>query len=449
MVCIARILPLLDDTAQPFHVEALAGVIKPRWIEDALRIAGRQSRRRRLLPASLALWILILLALFRRHSCANVLGMLAGSAWAKRHWPQGKPPSDSALTQARDRLGLEPVRLLFDRSAETFFREAPGRYLADRRLVSLDGVVGHTPDSDENRKHFGSQPCDRGPTGAYPMLRAVVLVDVGSRMVVGVRYGPYATSEMTLAREMLPQMPAQAIVCMDRNFPSFSFLWALHEQKTDFIVRVKQRMTGKTIRRLGPHDRLIRVRLRGVRGRQPDLPETWTLREVTFRPRRGYEAIRVYTSLRDPVEAPAGDVARAYAARWEEEVAFDEIKTHLLDRTTVNRPVLFRGQTPMRVEQELYATFIAYNAIRMLLSKAAGIVGTTPDRLSFTVGLERIREAVRDMSADRTVNLPRRYQELLRALTHMRVRKRPGRSNPREVKIKMSSYLRKRSPHAA
>ena len=127
MASIAEIVADLDVGSQNFTVEALSLVIKPEWIHEALRRSGRQSCRVRLLPAPLGLWLIVLLSLFRRHSYVNLLGLLAGSLWAQRYWPRCTPPSGPALTQSRDRLGVEPARLLFEQSSESFLASTPGK----------------------------------------------------------------------------------------------------------------------------------------------------------------------------------------------------------------------------------------------------------------------------------------------------------------------------------
>ena len=138
-------------------------------------------------------------------------------------------------------------------------------------------------------------------------------------------------------------------------------------------------------------------------------------------------------------------LAELYHERWEEEGAFDEVKTHLCDCTQVNRPVMFRSKTPERVEQELYGLFIAHNAVRMIMARAAALLPICCLRLSYTATIERIREATRDMMRTRTVLLRERYDEMLQAITRSKVPKRPDRHNPRAVKMKMSRYPLKRT----
>jgi hypothetical protein len=281
-------------------------------------------------------------------------------------------------------------------------------------------------------------------------MRVVTLLDTGSRLTVALRSSPYATGEMTLARSLIPSVPSDALLLLDRNFAAYELLWDLHHGRgAHFVVRIKRNMNARTVRRLGPGDRLVRIRFHPpLRRRRPELPRHWILREVTYCPKPGHEPIRVLTPLLDPTQVPPQEIATAEGLRWEHETALDETKTHLLDRTTANRPVSSRSETPSRVEQELYGIFVAHNLVRMLLHRAAAQAGKEPLHLSFTAALERIREAVRDMMAMATPRLPERYAPLLSNLARVVVPRRPGRSNRREVKIKMSSYPCKGTRHA-
>ena len=183
---------------------------------------------------------------------------------------------------------------------------------------------------------------------------------------------------------------------------------------------------------------------RALRRARPDLPASWLLREITYQPPRGAETVRLFTTLLLAEEIGRDELIELYPDRWEEETGYDEMKTHLCGCTTVNRPVVLRSKRPQRIEQELYGLLIAYNAVRVTIAQAADVAQCPPRRVSFTSALERIREAVRDMMQAATSRLMQRYARLLIAITRVLVPLRPGRTNPREVKVKMSGYPLKR-----
>jgi len=440
----------LEHDQEDFVVEALAEALRPEWIQEALAESGRASIRERLLPARFIVWFVILLGLFRRASYANLLEKLAGTWWTSRRWPRSKPPCTSAVTKARDRLGVEPARRLFERSAETWIDDSAGLCLGGRRVYALDGTTCKPPDTPENRSHWGKPGASRG-TAAYPQLRLVSLMDVGTRLVKAFRYGPYRTGEMSLARELLSTVGKGDVVLLDRNFPAYDFLWDLKSgREADFVVRIKKSMKMCVLRELSAGDAIVEVEIpRYLRRKRPDMPRRWILREITYRPEGAEEEIRLLTTLLNDHVVPKEALAEGYGRRWEEETSIDEIKTHLCKCSTITEPTLFRSRTPERVEQELYGLMIAYNATRWTISKAAMTEGVSPLRVSFTAALERLREAVQDMMRMPTRQLPQRYKLMLEAIGRAKIPIRPNRRYPRAVKIKMSGYPLKRSSHAA
>ena len=437
---IGKVEKYLEEN-QEFVVEALTKELHLAWVKEALRLTARESVRCRKLPAATTIWIVVLLCLFRRVSYANLLEKLMGLAWTRKHWGEEKPPGTKALTRARDRLGKEPLRQLFEQSSRVWIDDSPGRLLGGRRLYCLDGSTLKTSDSPENRQRWGKPGASRG-SAAYPQMRVVMLADAGTRMIRAVRYGPYRRAEIDLARELLPEIDRDTIVVEDRNFLAYEWHWdVVHRRHADFIVRLKRNIKPRLIKRFSQGDELVDIEIpRALRRRRKDLPRTWRLRLITFLPEGAKLALRLLTSLTDPRQFPKEEVAQGYGDRWQEETIMDEMKTHLCACATVNRAVVFRSEAPERVEQELYALLLAYNVLRRIMSRAAADAQVCPHRISFVSTLERVREAIWDMGRLNVLLLPSRYRAMVKAIGRARVPLRPGRWNPRAVKIKMSSY---------
>lgn len=123
----------------------------------------------------------------------------------------------------------------------------------------------------------------------------------------------------------------------------------------------------------------------------------------------------------------------------------DELQTHMADCSTVNRPVVLRSRKPMRIKQELFGMFIAYNAVRGVMADVADEYTVEPTRLSFVGTLERLREYLREAVLDPEMT-PQRRRHLMRlAIFRSQSPKRPHRHYPRAVKVKMSGYPLKRN----
>ena len=443
----------LDHRPDRFALEALSGVLHQEWIRDAIAVCGHRAERVRQLPVRLTLWVVILLGLFRRHSYVNLLGMLFETGRARRLWAgRGGPPSSSALSKARDRLGVAPLKHLFEKSARQWTAAVEGLYFHGRRVFAVDGSTLRLPDTPSIEALFGRPGSSRGRT-SYPQLRLVSLRDAATRICRAVRFGPYGKGEITLAQELLQDVESGSLLLVDRNFPAYEFLWDLHQGGADFVVRLKRHMKFEVVEEIAPGDEIVRVHLpRHLRRTRPDLPVAWLLRHITYRPAGSREEIQLLTTLLLVEEISGDEIASLYPVRWEEETGYDEFKTHLCVTTTITQPTSLRSKTPERIEQELYGLLIAYNALRATMALAATRAQTKHPhpalRVSFIHALERLREATRDMMQAATTRLVERYEHLLDAIARILVPLRPGRHYPRAVKRKMSNYPLKAAARA-
>jgi hypothetical protein len=174
------------------QVDALARVLPPEMIEAVLKESGRESDRERKLPATLVVWLVIGMGLYRHLSVENVLERIATTL--KWRW-RGSSPCATSLTTARDRLGWEAVRLLFRRFAAHLSAKFRSKNLwHGLEAFTLDGTCFMAPDTPENEAWFGRPKCSGGRRSAFPQLRAVMIVGVWTHVVAHAVFGPYTTS---------------------------------------------------------------------------------------------------------------------------------------------------------------------------------------------------------------------------------------------------------------
>jgi hypothetical protein len=434
----------LEKRGAGFAVESLAKELRQEWVEDALRLAGRESVRVRLLPATLTVWLVVLMGLHRRTSYVNLLEKLDGTWWTRERWSPDKPPCSRAVTKARDRIGIEPMEMLFDRSAGEWLTQTDGLVVRGLRVQAIDGTTMKTPDTPKNSRRFGRPGSSRG-RAAYPQLRIVALADVGTRIIKAARWSRYRKAEVDMVRDIVSEIAPGTLSLLDSALFAYDLLWSIYVRAASFLARLGAQAKPKVLRELGPGDALVEVTLRSYhRRRHSDMPRKWTLRMITYRPEGADEDIRLLTDLMPESGFTHDELADLYHDRWEDETIFDEIKTHLCDCATVNRPVVFRSKIPDRVVQELWGMLIAYNAIRKTMHEAARRKELDARRVSFTSATERVREATYEMMRLPTARLAGRYEQMLAAIARVVVPKRPGRRFPRAVKIKMSCYPLKR-----
>jgi hypothetical protein len=317
-----------------------------------------------------------------------------------------------------------------------------------KRMYAIDGSSFKTPDTPENDNTYGRPGTARGRAG-YPQMRAVLLVDLGARIVVAEKHGAFKTSEIELAREVVKELPPGSLSLLDRNFYSTDLLYDVREGGRDFVVRIKANTRVRKLQKLGAGDWLVEVDVPWkARDKRPDLPRVMRLRLIEYTPPGGTEKIRLLTSLLNAVQVKAAEIANLYHERWGIETVVDEIKTHLCGCQTVDRAVFFRSKTPERIEQEWYGILLAYNAVRRVISVAAARTRAAPVRLSFTAALERLRDTLNEMLRLPTWRLPACYERMMKQIARNTVPSRPWRKNARVVKIKLSQYPVKRKRSA-
>jgi len=427
----------------PEHFEQFAAALEPAWIQQALSATGTATVRRRKLPAEQAVWLVIGMGLFRDRSIAAVaqhLRLVLPESTAKQ--PAGALTS-SALVQARQRLGVEPLSELFRQSAEHWaFRAADAQRWRGLAVYGVDGSTLRIADTPENDSSFGRPGSSRGGGAAYPQLRLVTVMALRAHLLAGLALGPYRTAEATLAETLWNQIPDDSLTILDRGFLSYGPLHRLQSQgrSRHWLIRARAKLKWRVLRRLGVHDHLVEVTLsKPSRRADPQLPETLQVRAMRYQ-RRGFRAQTLLTSLTDSQRYPAAEIAAVYHERWELELAFDEIKTHTLEREET-----LRSRTPARVYQEVWGLAIGYNLVRLAMARAAAQVGLPPIRLGYRHALMLIREFWR-LAAITTGPglLPHHIEHLHHELALLVLPPRRPRRYPRAVKIKMSNYPRKR-----
>ena len=417
----------------PDRFETLKEHLKPEWIVDALMWTGTTSVRRRRLPAEQVVWLVIGMGLFRSEPIERIVDMLDLAE------PDGKNTlvAKSAITQARQRLRPEAVRFLFEVTAsEWAVRSANAHQWRGLTLFGLDGTTMRVPDSEENRAAFGGQSGRSGASG-YPQVRAVALMALRSHVLSAFRFADYHTGEVTLARQVWNELPEDSLVIVDRNFLVKSDLYALEcSGGRHWLTRAKSNTRWTVIQRLGKNDELVELELKGT-----GFPSAYPVRAIQYQ-RKGYPRSTLLTSLTDSERFPAKELVELYHERWELEIAYDEVKTHLLDRQES-----IRSRTPQGVEQELWGIALAYNLVRVEMERIAVQAKVLPTRISFTAALALIRDELSRMGGPRFSpgTIPKRLEHMRRHLKRLVLPpRRSQRIFPRAVKIKMSNYPRKR-----
>jgi hypothetical protein len=361
----------LGVIAKFFPVEKVRGVLEK---------TGRASVRERDLPAHVVVYYVIALALYMRSSYREVLRcLLEGVQWLLDPSAVVKVAGKSGISQARNRLGAEPMKELYELVvAPIAERQTKGAWYRHWRLVSLDGSTLDVADTAGNEEAYGRPGASRGAS-AFPQIRFVGLLENGTHVLWGARMAGYATDELTLAQQVVPALQKGMLCLADRFFPSYQLWQAAAKTGADLLWRTRQNARLDVDRRFSDGSYLSRLYASTSDRRQQRHAIVVRAIDYHLQDVPGAEPVyRLITTILDPEQAPAPELAALYHERWEIETALDELKTHLR-----GAQIVLRSKTPELVEQELYGLLMAHFAIRGLMHEAALRADEDPDRLSF------------------------------------------------------------------
>ena len=365
-------------------------------IESALKKTGKESIRKRDLPAHVVVYYVIALAFYMQSSYREVLRcLLEGIKWILGPEAIIKVTGKSGISQARTRLGWEPVKQLHDEIVKPIAIESTkGAWYKHWRLVSVDGSTLDTADEKCNEEAFGRPPSNRG-SSAFPKLRFVSLVENGTHVLFGTRMGSYETGEITLAKEVLTSISKGMLCLADRNFYGFELWKQASDTGADLLWRIKGNIDLPCENRLPDGSYLSRVYASQRDRRHKENGVIVRVIEYRLEGVEGAEPIyRLLTTILDHEIAPAEELAALYHERWEIETALDELKTHLRGSN-----IVLRSKTPDLVRQEFYGLMMAHFAIRGLMHEAALKVDEDADGLSFLHAVRVVRRKIASFAA--------------------------------------------------
>jgi len=437
-------LPADDSGRILDRLAGLEQVIRPDDLRQALAATGRVNTCDCVLTYEVILWVVLAMGLLTDLPIRQVFKHA-------RRLRAGEPsPGRSNLCMARRRLGVAPVRHLFGRVARPLARpETPGAFYHRLRLMGIDGVVLDVPDSAANATAFGRPSAGPRGDGAFPQVKELSLVELGTHAEVAFVVRPGGSDERAMVAGRLGHLTPGMPLLLDRAFFSDERWRQLEATGVRLLVRVVKSMILRPIRPLADGSYLAKVyRNDSDRRKDRDGVVERVIRYTLDDPQRvghGVEHVLI-TNLLDEAAHPADGLIILYPERWEEELTFDEQKTHQ-DPRRATKPAQLRSETPAGVLQELYALSLGHFVIRSLMSEAAGTAGLDPDALSFTGCFQILKCRLPECESTTPAKFEAWYRGVLWEMQAERTDPRRNRINPRVIKRKMSKWKKKRPEH--
>ena len=398
----------------------LAAFVPRDAVDDAVAAAGKQAKRSDgKLPPHVMVYFVMALALFTEDDYEEVAARLTETLTAWGCWDDSwSVPASGGITQARQRLGYEPMKHLFAEVAAPVAEELTGgAFLGPWRLMAIDGFEWDAPDTAENAAAFGfaGTGADEAGRPAYPKVRVVSISECASHAVADAAMGAVAgkgAGEQSLARKLYRRLDEDWLLIADRNFFNWADWCTAADSGAQLLWRVKSDLTLPVLQILpdGSYSSvLVSPKIRGKAraglieaaraGQDLDEDQARYVRvieyEVPDRDGDGKgEVIALVTTITEMTAAPAPLLAEAYAQRWEHETGNAQLKTYLRGPGRV-----LRSKSPDMVRQEIYGYLLTHYALSALICRAATEAGVDPDRVKFKRTVRIVRRRAADPAA--------------------------------------------------
>ena len=351
----------------PGFLEAWGRLIGPRGVPT---VAARRGRKPRV-PLTQVLPALTYHVMQDAGTLAEHLFQLFRTPLANSSW------SDRRLRLPWEIFAELMRRALRPRATPRQHRDA---FWRGWRLVGLDGTQFSLINTPQVTATVEKARTRRG-RAAFAKITTAVLLEIGLHNPLAAGIGRRGESEWALAQRLLAQLPKRALLLADRLYGVTAFAraaqTACQRVGSQFLLRASRTVKPRLIKRLRDGTRLV------------TLSGALAVREIRVRvgrPGHRSHELRLWTSLLDPRTAPALELARVYASRWEHELYFREIKRQL------RRTAVLQSHTVETGAQEIAAILLASAVIASERARAA-----TGDIPALRVSFGQVLNVVRGM----------------------------------------------------
>lgn len=416
----------------PQEFATLSDLLSPELIDQCLADTGVVTLRKRRLSMEMMVWAVTGMALFRSHSMNQIVSHLDILLPGKRPFV-----APSAVVQARQRLGEDVVRLMFEKTRQLWFDKLPLSHWNGLTLMAVDGTLWRTPDTPENDAAFG-RTANAYTRSEWPQVRMVCQMEVTSHLLSAVAFASVSDSgEAELAARLTAQTPDHSLTIMDKGFhaPGLLHHWQSTGTERHWMLPLRKGAQYQVVRKLGVGQELVELKLSPqAKKKWRDAPDTLKARLISKEVKG--KTVQILTSMCDPLRYPKADIVDLYSQRWEIEHGFREMKQHLL-----NNELTLRSKKPELVRQELWGVVLAYNLLRFMMAQMAySLKGVEPYQIAFKQSALYLKSQLSILPGVSPGRLPRIIEDIVSMAAGLVLPARRQRHYPRAVKKRPQRY---------
>ncbi|MGR5269960.1 IS4 family transposase [Vibrio astriarenae] len=405
------------------------------WLKEALELSGSVTLRRRKLPAEDIVRLVVGMSLMRNESIHSVANLLAFSSKSLNN---NLLAARSSLSNARQRLGAEPLIWLFNQCADNWATQTQKDDLWNGlQLFAIDGTTLRTEDTSDCRDGFGSTNTNTKYQSNYPGVRLTCLMNLRNQLMVRAAVGGFKDSEITMASQMLDVVPDKSVLIMDKLYHSAELLTHLENNGKEryWMAPMRKDIKYSVKETYAENDLWVERELSShARKRCPELPRKWQFRLIRYQI-EGFPPRQISTNLPHGLYSDE-DIIKLYHERWNIELGYREIKKGML-----NNAITLRSKKAELVYQEVYGLLLAYNLVRHEMALTADVVKLRPSRISFKAALRIVVYDYYGMATTGSMQkIPARMKDLTDTLKDFILPEPERPDYPRAVKSNFKKY---------
>jgi hypothetical protein len=427
----------VDDFANPESLSLFQKDLPIDWVNQALSDTNKASMRRRKLPAELVVWLIVGIGLYRDRPITDVLDKLD----LKLSNSLGETIAPSAIPQARKRLTAKPLESLFSMTAKHWVKtEDADDTWNGLRLFSVDGTQFRTHDNPHLAEHYQYVYYRKDKHTEYPVVRLCALTSLRSRLIHDVAFGKSSKGETSYAKDLISSSVPNSLTIFDRCYLSAELMlnWQQEHGTSHWMTPIKSNVKYEVIEQLDNEGRDLIVEMKvspQAKKQDPKLPERWQARLVLYPEGGEPNHIRGLLTSLTGKEYSLKSLLDVYFERWEIENSYGEIKHDMLEDE-----VLLRSQSVEGVEQEIWGILIAYNLVRLEISRIAKEANVSPLRISFTIALRDIQDELMWCAIASPGSIPKKLRAMRERVKRYILPEKQKRPKARTVRISKTRY---------